>query len=89
MYPLRESGPYYAVIVAASAVDSNGGPIINSNGQILNVNDEPVVGLYGAGNCVASPGVNAYWGAGMTLGNAHAWGYAAAKHAVASEEKTV
>ena len=89
MYPLRESGPYYAVIVAASAVDSNGGPIINSNGQILNINDEPVVGLYGAGNCVASPGVNAYWGAGMTLGNAHAWGYAAAKHAVASEEKTV
>jgi 3-oxosteroid 1-dehydrogenase len=88
MYPLRETGPYYAVVVAASAVDTNGGPIINTNGQVLNIDDQPIAGLYGAGNCVASPGVNAYWGAGMTLGNAHAWGYAAAKHAVESEEKS-
>lgn len=88
MYPLSDTGPYYCVIVGPSIVDTNGGPVINSDGQILTIDNEPVVGLYGAGNCVASPGVNAYWGAGMTLGNAHCWGYAAGKHAVESAEKS-
>lgn len=89
MYPLSDTGPYYAFIVAASAVDTNGGPIIDTNAQVLTWNDEPVVGLYGAGNCVASPGANAYWGAGMTLGNATVWGYRAALHAHDAEESPV
>lgn len=89
MYPLRAEGPYYAIIMTAAAVDTSGGPVINSNGQILTWNDEPVAGLYGAGNCVACPGVNAYWGGGATLGNAHVWGYAAAKHAHSAPEKSV
>jgi hypothetical protein len=88
MYPLSDSGPYYCVITGPSIVDTNGGPVINPDGQILDINDQPISGLYGAGNAVASPGVNAYWGAGMTLGNAHCWGYAAAKHAVESAEKS-
>ncbi|MCC6791104.1 MAG: FAD-dependent oxidoreductase [Thermomicrobiales bacterium] len=81
MYPLAETGPYYAIIVAAAAVDTNGGPVINTNGQVLSYDGTPIEGLYGSGNCIASPGVNAYWVGGMTLGNAHVWGYAAGKHA--------
>ncbi|MGB3330533.1 MAG: FAD-binding protein, partial [Thermomicrobiales bacterium] len=88
MYPLSETGPYYAIVIAASAVDSSGGPMINPNAQILNIDDQPIAGLYGAGNCVACPGVNAYWGAGMTLGIAHGFGYLAAKHAVESTGTT-
>jgi 3-oxosteroid 1-dehydrogenase len=84
MYPISDTGPYYAQIVAASAVDTSGGPVINEHGQVLNWDGEPVVGLYGAGNCVACPSVNAYWAGGATLGHAHTWGYAAAKHAHAS-----
>ncbi len=87
MYPLSETGPYYAMIVAAAAVDTNGGPVTNSQGQILTVQGDPIEGLYGAGNCVASPGVNAYWAGGMTLGSAHVFGYAAAQHAHNSAEK--
>ena len=89
MYPLSAEGPYHAFIVTASAVDTNGGPVINSNGQILKWDGEPVVGLYGAGNAVACPGVNAYWGGGATLGNAHTWGHNAAKHAHNSFEISV
>lgn len=84
MYPLAETGPYYAIIVAASAVDTNGGPVINTDGQVLSYDGNPIEGLYGAGNCISSPGVNAYWVGGMTLGNAHVWGYAAGKHAAES-----
>lgn len=89
MYPLAESGPYYAFIQAAAAVDTNGGPVINADAQIVRWDGSAIEGLYGAGNCIANPGVNAYWGAGATLGNAHVWGYLAAMHAVASSEKTV
>jgi 3-oxosteroid 1-dehydrogenase len=89
MYPLSDEGPYYAFIMAASAVDTNGGPVINTAGQILNWSGEPVPGLYGAGNCVATPSVNAYSGAGQTLGHCTIWGYAAAKHAHESQEKAV
>lgn len=84
MYPLSDTGPYYAQIMTASAVDTSGGPVINENGQVITWEGEPVVGLYGAGNCVACPSVNAYWAGGATLGHAHTWGYAAAKHAHAS-----
>jgi len=87
MYPLADTGPYYAIIVAASAVDTNGGPVIDTNGQVLSYDGKPIAGLYGAGNAVASPGVNAYWVGGMTLGNAHVWGYAAGKHASAQPDR--
>ena len=86
MYPISDTGPYYAMIIAASAVDTSGGPVINENGQVLTWEGEPIGGLYGAGNAVACPSVNAYWAGGMTLGHAHTWGYAAAKHAHAASE---
>jgi hypothetical protein len=81
MYPIADTGPYYAMLMAPSIVDTKGGPVINEHGQVITWEGEPVVGLYGAGNAIANPGVDAYWGAGATLGHAHTWGYAAGKHA--------
>jgi hypothetical protein len=89
MYPLAAEGPYYAFIVTASAVDTNGGPVINPDGQIVRWDGSPIVGLYGAGNCIANPGVNAYWGGGATIGNGTVWGYNAGLHAASAEETVV
>ena len=70
-------------------MDTNGGPVINPDGQLVRWDGTPIDGLYGAGNCIANPSVNAYWGGGATIGNGHVWGYSAALHASASAEKAV
>lgn len=77
MYPLSETGPFYAVILSAGTLDTNGGPIINHLAQIIDNMNKPIAGLYGAGNCVAAAAANAYWGGGATIGSALTFGFIA------------
>jgi 3-oxosteroid 1-dehydrogenase len=79
MYPLSAQGPYYCVIICASAMDTKGGPRISSAAEILRSDGSPIPRLYGAGNCVASPSAQAYWSGGVTLGLAMTYGYIAGK----------
>jgi 3-oxosteroid 1-dehydrogenase len=66
MYPISASGPYYAALVTGGTLDTKGGPKTNTNGQILDDTDQPIPGLYGVGNCVASASGPAYWAGGAT-----------------------
>lgn len=86
IYPLDEDGPFYAFILAAGTLDTNGGPLINKDGQMIRYDGEAMRGLYGAGNCIASPGMGAYWGAGATLGSAMVFGYRSANHISKQED---
>jgi succinate dehydrogenase/fumarate reductase flavoprotein subunit len=87
MYPLSESGPYHAMILAAGTYGTRGGPVINAHAQVLHAHGEPVPGLYGAGNCVASPAAGGYWGGGAQLGPGIVFGGIAGEHAAAQAER--
>ena len=80
MAPLSPTGPYYCVILGAGALDTKGGPVIDEHARVIGVDGAPIPGLYGAGNCIASPAGQAYWGPGGTIGPAIVFGGIAAEH---------
>ena len=86
MFPFRHEGPYHAVILGGGAIDTKGGPKTDSMGRVLDRSGHPIPGLYGAGNCVAAPAGQAYWGAGGTIGLALVFGYLAGEAAAARSE---
>ncbi|WEJ58912.1 FAD-dependent oxidoreductase [Devosia sp. FJ2-5-3] len=81
MAPIADEGPYYAVLLGAGTLDTKGGPVFDVNAQVLNVRDEPIPGLYVAGNASASPSGKSYLGGGGTLGLGITFGYIAGEHA--------
>jgi succinate dehydrogenase/fumarate reductase flavoprotein subunit len=82
MYPLADSGPYYAAIVCAGTLDTKGGPMTNTNGQVLDADGQPVPGLYAVGNCAANASGQAYLAGGGTIGPYFTFAYLATEHAV-------
>ena len=81
MWPLSDSGPYYAALVTGGTLDTKGGPKTSVDAQVLDDMDRPIPGLYGVGNCVASASRRAYWAGGATIGPMIAFAYRAARAA--------
>lgn len=77
--PFR-NGPYYGFRVRAGCFGTKGGPIIDGHGRVLDFDDQPIPGLYAAGNVAASAFGPAYPGGGATLGLALVFGYRAGVH---------
>lgn len=88
MYPIAKSGPFYAALLSGGNLDTKGGPKTSPQGQVLDDEDQPIPGLYGVGNCVASASARAYWAGGGTLGPILAYAYLAAKQAHLEPVKT-
>jgi hypothetical protein len=87
MAPLGSSGPYHCVILGPGALDTKGGPVIDEHARFLSLSGDPIPGLYGAGNCIASPAGQAYWGPGGTIGLAVVFGAIAAQHALSTSDR--
>ncbi len=76
-----DRGAYYAVEIKSGALGTKGGPKTNINGNVLNVDGEPITGLYAAGNAMASPMGMTYGGAGGTIAPGMVFGFLAGNHA--------
>jgi 3-oxosteroid 1-dehydrogenase len=81
MWPIADTGPFYAALVTGGTLDTKGGPKATPQGQVVDDMDQPIPGLYGVGNCVASASGQAYLAGGATLGPILAFAYLAANAA--------
>ena len=79
-----DTGPYYAVQVHPGALGTKGGPRTTTDGQVIDVDGNPIAGLYAAGNVMASAMGMTYGGGGGTLGPGMVFGYLAGRHAASS-----
>lgn len=76
-----DSPPFYAVRVRSGTLGTKGGPRTDADARVLDVDGQPIPGLYVAGNAMASCMGMTYGGGGGTLGPAMVFGYLAGKHA--------
>jgi 3-oxosteroid 1-dehydrogenase len=89
MYPFASSGPYYCIMLGGGTLDTKGGPVVNTKAQVQHVSGKVIPGLYGAGNCIASPAGQAYWSGGGTIGPGLVYGYLAGMNAAKEAVKSV
>ncbi len=87
MFPFSPSGPYHCIILGPAALDTKGGPVIDDKARVLSRSGEPIPGVYAAGNCVASPAGQAYWGGGGTIGVGMTYGFIAGNEVVRRDRR--
>jgi hypothetical protein len=78
-----DSAPYYAVRVWCGTLGTKGGPRTDTQGRVLDVDDNVIEGLYSAGNAMGSVMGMTYGGHGGTLGPGLVFGFLSGRHAAA------
>jgi len=74
-------GPFYAVEVKSGALGTKGGPRTDTDSRVVDLDGNPIPGLYAAGNVMASAMGMTYGGGGGTLGPGMVFGFRAGRHA--------
>ncbi|MCU1476746.1 MAG: putative oxidoreductase [Subtercola sp.] len=74
-----DTAPYYALRLEIGSLGTKGGPKVDVDARVIDLDGNPIIGLYAAGN-VSSPTGMAYAGAGGTLGPGMTAGYLAGTH---------
>ena len=74
-----DTAPYYAIQVFSGALGTKGGPKIDTQSRVHDLDGNVIPGLYSAGNACASPLGMTYGGAGGTLGPAMVFGFIAGR----------
>lgn len=77
MFPLDQKGPFYALPIVTSVIDTKGGPRVDVAHRVLRKDGTIVDRLFAAGNCAQSVTGDAYLSGGATLGAALVSGYVA------------
>lgn len=72
-----DGGPYHAYQLKLGCLGTKGGVAIDARARALDHDDQPIAGLFAAGNAAASPFGPGYPGAGATLGPGVTFGYLA------------
>jgi len=82
-----ERGPLNAVRIVLGDLGSKGGARIDTSGRVLDTDEQPIPGLYAAGNSAASVAGHVYPGPGTPLGSGMVFAYRAAlaMHAAARD----
>jgi len=75
--------PFYAVRLYPGDIGAATGLVTDTDARVLDRDDQPIAGLYACGNDMQSVMGGVYPGPGITLGPGLAFGYLAARHAVA------
>jgi 3-oxosteroid 1-dehydrogenase len=84
-----DKGPFYAVVIWPGALGTNGGPRLDTNGQVRGYRTPLIDGLYAAGNTAASAYAWAYPGGGATIANGMVFGFRAGRHLAAQPARSV
>jgi 3-oxosteroid 1-dehydrogenase len=75
---LIDTPPFYAIQINLGDLGTKGGLKADARARVLDRNNQPIPGLYAAGNASGSPFGNCYPGAGGTIGPAMVFGFIAA-----------
>src|SRR5699024_4796610 len=74
-----KKAPFYAIPIYPGDIGTKCGLVINEAAQVLNKDNQPIHGLYAAGNSAAAVIVETYPVSSVTIGFAMTFGYIAAK----------